>query len=45
MASGPSPGFHVHHDGTAAQRALAATGQSSNCWVTRIGDLHGEPNR
>ncbi|MER7770458.1 hypothetical protein [Kitasatospora sp. NPDC096140] len=44
MASGSSHGFHVHHDGTSAQPALAATGRSSNCCVTRIGGLHGEPN-
>ena len=31
--------FTVHHDGTLAQTASAATGQSATCWVTSIGDL------
>ena len=39
MAFGSCPSFRVHHDGTAAQPAFAATGQSRNCWVARICDL------
>ncbi|WP_370153771.1 lactonase family protein [Streptacidiphilus sp. EB129] len=31
--------FDIHHDGTAQQKAFAATGQSATCWVVSIGDL------
>jgi 6-phosphogluconolactonase (cycloisomerase 2 family) len=29
----------IHRDGTAREKAVAATGQVAACWITRIGDL------